>query len=323
MHPFVHAFTPAIDPPWQTRTDFAAFHAIARAFSELAATHLGDAHGPGGGAAAARHAGRAGHPARARCGTGGPARRPGAGPRLPEDRRRSSGTTAAVAEKMAALGPLLDTAGRHHQGHHLRARPGDRAACAAERHGARTAWPTGGRRWPATCTCARRSSRCPAPPTGGWPPRASPTLSRRTGTGFAGLAAEHEGKRITFADTQARPGAGDHLAGVVGQRDRRPPLLAVHHQRRAPQALAHPHRAAALLPRPRLDAEAGEALPVYRPPLNMARAVRRAGRSATAAASWAITRALPDPALQVVDPLRVPGQPAHARRCRAAARRSG
>ena len=41
MHPFVHAFTPAIDPPFETRTDFDAFHAIARRFSELARTHLG------------------------------------------------------------------------------------------------------------------------------------------------------------------------------------------------------------------------------------------------------------------------------------------
>src|SRR5262249_49087024 len=41
MHPFVHAFNPAISPPWQTRSDFDAFGALARAFSELAATHLG------------------------------------------------------------------------------------------------------------------------------------------------------------------------------------------------------------------------------------------------------------------------------------------
>ena len=30
MHPFVHAFSPAISPPWETRTDFDAFHRIAR-----------------------------------------------------------------------------------------------------------------------------------------------------------------------------------------------------------------------------------------------------------------------------------------------------
>ncbi len=26
MHPFVHAFSPAIAPPWETKTDFDAFH---------------------------------------------------------------------------------------------------------------------------------------------------------------------------------------------------------------------------------------------------------------------------------------------------------
>ena len=29
MHPFVHAFNPAIAPPWQTRTDFDTFHIAA------------------------------------------------------------------------------------------------------------------------------------------------------------------------------------------------------------------------------------------------------------------------------------------------------
>lgn len=41
MHPFVHAFTPAIAPPWEARSDFDAFTAIARRFSELARDHLG------------------------------------------------------------------------------------------------------------------------------------------------------------------------------------------------------------------------------------------------------------------------------------------
>ena len=38
MHPFVHAFSPAIDPPWETRSDYEAFGAIARVFSALAAS---------------------------------------------------------------------------------------------------------------------------------------------------------------------------------------------------------------------------------------------------------------------------------------------
>ncbi len=41
MHPFVHAFSPAIDPPWETKTDFDTFHLLAQEFSRLAKTHLG------------------------------------------------------------------------------------------------------------------------------------------------------------------------------------------------------------------------------------------------------------------------------------------
>lgn len=41
MHPYVHSFNPAINPPWQTRTDYQAFSALAQKFSELARTHLG------------------------------------------------------------------------------------------------------------------------------------------------------------------------------------------------------------------------------------------------------------------------------------------
>ncbi|MGP4030948.1 nitrate reductase subunit alpha [Pseudarthrobacter sp. 1C304] len=41
MHPFVHAFTPAIDPPWETKTDFDMFHLLAQEVSRMAKTHLG------------------------------------------------------------------------------------------------------------------------------------------------------------------------------------------------------------------------------------------------------------------------------------------
>ncbi|HET8795240.1 MAG TPA: nitrate reductase subunit alpha [Arthrobacter sp.] len=41
MHPFVHAFSPAIDPPWQSKTDFETFHLLAKEFSRQAKTHLG------------------------------------------------------------------------------------------------------------------------------------------------------------------------------------------------------------------------------------------------------------------------------------------
>ena len=41
MHPFIHPFNPAIDPPWETRTNWEQFKAIAAAFSKLAGKHLG------------------------------------------------------------------------------------------------------------------------------------------------------------------------------------------------------------------------------------------------------------------------------------------
>ncbi|MGE5672845.1 MAG: nitrate reductase subunit alpha [Mycobacterium leprae] len=40
MHPFVHPFNPAINPPWEAKTDFDTFKAVAAKFTELAAQHL-------------------------------------------------------------------------------------------------------------------------------------------------------------------------------------------------------------------------------------------------------------------------------------------
>ncbi|CAB5123318.1 Respiratory nitrate reductase alpha chain (EC [Olavius algarvensis associated proteobacterium Delta 3] len=40
MHPFIHPFNPAIDPPWESRTNWEQFKTIAKKFSELAAGHL-------------------------------------------------------------------------------------------------------------------------------------------------------------------------------------------------------------------------------------------------------------------------------------------
>ena len=41
LHPFIHPFNPAIDPPWEAKTDWDQFRAIAKKFSELAEVHLG------------------------------------------------------------------------------------------------------------------------------------------------------------------------------------------------------------------------------------------------------------------------------------------
>ncbi len=65
MHPFIHAFTPAINPPWQTRTDYDLFGSLAERVSEYARAprRRRDVVAL---AAAARHPRRDGDPARSR-----------------------------------------------------------------------------------------------------------------------------------------------------------------------------------------------------------------------------------------------------------------
>ena len=41
MHPFIHPFSAAVDPVWESRSDWEIYKTIARRFSELAVGHLG------------------------------------------------------------------------------------------------------------------------------------------------------------------------------------------------------------------------------------------------------------------------------------------
>ena len=111
------------------------------------------------------------------------------------------------------------------------------------------------------------------------------TLEERVGKKLADLAEGSEEKRITFADTQAAPvpviTSPEWSGSETGGRRYAP----VHRQHRAAQAVPHPDRPDALLPRPRLDARPrrGAAdLPAaagHAPALRRARA--RAGRRAS------------------------------------------
>ena len=104
---------------------------------------------------------------------------------------------------------------------------------------------------------------------------------------------------------------GDHLAGVVGDRGARPPLRAVHDQRRAREAVAHALGPPALLSRPCVDARARRGPAGVPPAAASPRDLRRPGRQDGSGRARA-DAALSDAALEVVDPLRVSGQPAHA-----------
>ena len=163
MHPFVHSFNPAIPPPWDARTDFDTFATIAAQFSRLAATHLGTrtdvlaaplAHDtadelaqPGGRVVDWKHDGTAPVPGVTM-------------PKLITVER----DYAAVAQKMAALGPLTDSIGTVTKG--VTTVPNAQSTtCADATVSCAAASPTDVRPSDGTWTWRRRSSRCPARPT--------------------------------------------------------------------------------------------------------------------------------------------------------------
>ncbi|MEV7004986.1 nitrate reductase subunit alpha [Streptosporangium sp. NPDC051022] len=265
MHPFVHAFTPAIDPPWQTRTDFSAFHAIATAFSELAAEHLGVRRDliavPLLHDTADELATPHGHVRDWRL-TG---ETPVPGRNFPKivTVERDYG---AVAAKMAALGPLADRLGATTKGitydvtgeiDRLRGTNG------TVRGGVADGRPSLARDTDMCETILALSGTT----NGHLAAQGFATLARRTGTGFDGLADEH--RRITFADTQARPvpvtTSPEWSGSETGGRRYSAFTLNVEHRKPWHTLTGRQHF---FLDHDWMH-EAGEALPIYRPPLNM------------------------------------------------------
>ena len=268
MHPFVHSFNPAIAPPWETRTDFDAFRLIAEQFSRLAATHLGtrtdvlaapllhdspdELAQPGGVVRDWK---------RGEC---DPV--PGVTmPRLAVIER----DYGAVAEKMAALGPLVETLGTGVKG--VTWKPAAAVDLLGRTNGrVRGGIADGGRRW-----------------HGRPPGRSDPGAlghyqrpGRRPGLAGAGAAhrsgarrprTERAGDRISFADTQVQPRAvitsPEWSGSETGGRRYSPFVVNVERKKPWHTLTGRMHFF--------LDhdwiAEYGECLPTYRPPLDYAR----------------------------------------------------
>ncbi|MCA1822524.1 MAG: molybdopterin-dependent oxidoreductase, partial [Pseudonocardia sp.] len=203
MHPYVHAFSPAISPPWETKTDFEAFHRIARGFSWLAEKHLGvrqdivavplmhdtaDATAQPGGRVLDWKADEC-EPI------------PGKTmPRLVVVER----DYPAIGDKMAALGPLVERVGLTTKG--VTVHPDAEVSYLLAANGAISSGRAAGRPSLAKDTHAAEAILALSGTTNGrLATEGFRTLERRTGTALADLAAESEGKRITFADTQSRP----------------------------------------------------------------------------------------------------------------------
>jgi len=268
MHPFVHSFNPAIAPPWQTRTDWDAWQTIAEKFSELAVTRLGVRNDvvavplthdtPD---AMANPHGIVRDWKKGEC-------EPIPGVTMPKlvEVERDYG---AVAEKMNALGPLVDTLGATTKGvtfelskqvDYLRGKNG------AVRGGVADGRPSL-KRDVHVCEAILALS---GTTNGHLATQGFKTLEKRTGVRLADLAEEHEGKQITFADTQGPPvpviTSPEWSGSETGGRRYSPFTINVERKKPWHTLTGRMHFY--------LDhdwmTELGEGLPVYRPPLNMA-----------------------------------------------------
>ncbi|TVT51508.1 nitrate reductase subunit alpha, partial [Amycolatopsis rhizosphaerae] len=267
MHPFVHSFNPAIDPPWQTRTDWQAFNAIASVFSRLAATHLGVRRdvvaAPLLHDTPAELATPHGRVADWRAGECEPV--PGRTmPKLTIVER----DYPAVAARMIALGPLAETMGATTKG--VTYDLSGAVEYLQRKNGTVRGGPAAGRP-----SLARDVQACEmilalsGTTNGHLSTQGFRSLERRTGMALADLAAEHEGEQITFAQTQSAPvpviTSPEWSGTETGGRRYSPFTVNVERLKPWHTLTGRQHFF--------LDhdwmAELGEGLPVFRPPLHM------------------------------------------------------
>lgn len=267
MHPFVNSFNPAIPPPWQTRTDWDAFNTIAAAFSRLAEGRLGTEKDVV--AAPLLH-----DTPDAMANPHGRVRDWKAGECEPVPGRTMPKLVVverdypAVADRMTALGPLLDTLGATTKGVTFDVR--QELEYLRHKNGTVRGGPADGRP-----SIARDVQVCEAilalsgTTNGHLATQGFRTLETRTGVELADLAAEAEGKRVTFADTQAGPVpviTSPEWSGTESGGRRYSPFtinverLKPWHTLTGRQHFFIDHD---------WIAELGEWMPVYRPPLNM------------------------------------------------------
>lgn len=254
MHPFVHAFSPAIDPPWEARTDFEAFHDIAQRLSELSKDHLGTRKDLV--SVPLQHD------------------TPGETPRDPDDTRPVFQVVerdyTAIAEKLASVGPLADRLGFTVK--NITYRLEKQVAALARSNGVMSHGAGAGR--PAIDTdqkLAEAILRFSGTTNGELAVQGFRTLEERVGKQLHDLAEGSEEKRISFADTQAAPvpviTSPEWSGSETGGRRYAPFTVNIERLKPFHTLTGRMHFY--------LDhdwlTDVGEALPIYRPPLDMQR----------------------------------------------------
>ncbi len=269
MHPFIHAFTPAIKPPWETKSDYDTFVELAKVFSRHAKHHLGvrkdlvavplqhDTPGetaqPGGVALDWKEG---------EC-------EPKPGVTMPNMVvvERDYG---AVAAKLTALGPNVEKLGTQVKG--ITVKPVQEVERLKDINGTVQGGVADGRPLLMTAEQACETILALSGTTNGRVAvEGFEFLEKRTGHELADLARDHEGKQIRFADTQSRPQpvitSHEWSGSEHGGRRYSPFTINVERLKPWHTLTGRQHYF--------LDhdwmAELGENLPAYRPPLQMRR----------------------------------------------------
>jgi nitrate reductase alpha subunit len=269
MHPFVHAFTPAIAPPWETKSDYDTFQELGREVSRLSVGHLGvrtdlvcaplqhdtpDAMAlPGGVVSDWKLDGAEIIP----------------GVTAPKFVLVERDYTL-IGEKMSAIGPLIEKLGTATKGVAFHQTP--EVELLGRINGVIATGPMAGRPSLATAQDACEMILALSGTTNGRVAvEGFRNMEKRTGRPLADLAIDNEGKRITFPDTQSRPvpvitspeWSGSEHGG------RRYTAFAINVERLKPWHTLT-GRQQFFLDHDWMT-ELGEQLPTYRPPLNMSR----------------------------------------------------
>lgn len=269
MHPYVHSFTPAVDPQWQARTDFETFYDLAARFSELARGHLDTRHDLVATALQHDTPGEIAQP-------GGVALDWRRGECEPVPGRTMPGLAVverdytAIGVKFAALGPLAERLGLPSKG--LVLRPDAEVEHLRALNGVVLGGPADGR--PAMDTAVKVADTIlslSGTTNGRLAVQGFRTLTERTGQEMAHLAAEQEAKHVSYADTQAAPvpviTSPEWSGSESGGRRYAPFTLNTEHLKPWHTLTGRQH----FFVDHDWMHELGEALPVYRPPLDMNR----------------------------------------------------
>jgi nitrate reductase alpha subunit len=201
MHPFLHSFNPAINPPWQTKTDYDLFRELAERFSALCEGHLGVRRDVV--ASPLQH--------------DTPDVMAYAHGAVPEDPPLVPGVTMtklivverdypALADRWKSLGPLTEKLGMTTKG--ITYHPDKELQSLAHLNGVVEGGASAGRiRLDSDKRVCEMILAFSGTSNGRLAVQGFRALEKRTGQKMAYLAEEEEGKRISFADVQVQPRA--------------------------------------------------------------------------------------------------------------------